>query len=193
MGVADGNMAVQRAMSGDDREQETAILLARARAGDAQAFRALYDAHAAQVYALCLRLSADPAVAVELTQDTFVRVWRSLSAFAGASALGTWIHRIAVNVVLERRRTDQRRSARVASVHDDTEQCVAGRAVPLDARLDLEAALRALPATPRLIFVLREIEGYPYAEISALTGLSEVALRSHVYRARRRLMELLAR
>ncbi|HEX6694661.1 MAG TPA: RNA polymerase sigma factor [Longimicrobiales bacterium] len=165
--------------------------LERARGGDADAFAALYRAHAGRVYALCLRLCADERDAAELTQDTFVRIWQALGSFRGESALSTWIHRLTVNVVLTRQRTDRRRLARVEPV-EDLERIDAGaRGASVDERVDLDRALRLLSDQARLVFVLHDVEGYDYREISELTGSSEVALRSQLHRARRQLMEAL--
>jgi RNA polymerase sigma-70 factor (ECF subfamily) len=163
----------------------------RARAGDADAFAELYHAFAGRVHALCLRLTADDREAAEMTQDTFVRVWERLSTFRGESALGTWIHRLAVNVVLERRRSDRRRLARVEPTDDldAFERHVAPVAV--DDRMDVEVAMAALGPTARLVFVLHDVEGYDYKEISAMTGSTEVALRSQLHRARKQMMEAL--
>ena len=167
--------------------------LARARAGDAEAFGRLYQAHAGQVYALCLRLTADHAEAAEAMQDAFVRVWQKLPAFRGDSALGTWIHRIAVNTVLERRRADGRRTARVESTASVEELHPAARPELVDERLDLDAALARLSSSARTVFVLHAMEGYAFREIAELTGATEVALRSQLHRARRQLLELLDR
>ena len=173
-------------------------------ADDAEAFRRLYDAHAGRVYALALRLLVDRAEAEEATQDAFVRVWERLASFRGESALGTWIHRLALRVVLGRQRTAGRRDARVRlssdfappaararDVAETLDVLASARPEPVDERLDLDTALARLPAALRTAFVLREVEGYAYAEIAALTRSSEVAVRSQVSRARRALAAFL--
>src|ERR1041384_8567416 len=86
----------------------------RAQAGELDAFEVLYREHAGRVYGLCLRMTADQQRARELTQDVFVRAWEGLPSFRGDSAFGSWLHRIAVNVVLRGARSDKRRRARVA-------------------------------------------------------------------------------
>lgn len=85
-------------------------LVARACDGDEDAFGDLYRAHAGRIYALCLRLEADAGRAEELTQDVFVHAWERLRTFRGESAFGTWLHRLAVNVVLTSRRSAWRRT-----------------------------------------------------------------------------------
>jgi RNA polymerase sigma-70 factor (ECF subfamily) len=166
-------------------------VLDRARAGDADAFRALYDAHAGRVYALCLRLTGDAAEAREATQDAFVRMWRHLGDYRGESTLATWVHRVAVTAVLARQRSDARRLARVRPAANPDALGRAAPPAPLDERLDLDAALARLPEAARTAFVLRELEGYPYDEIADLTGVSAVALRSQVSRARHALAAML--
>src|SRR3954467_6086886 len=93
-------------------------LVARAQAGDQTAFRELYRQHAGRVYALCLRLTGDASDAEERTQDVFVRLWDKLSSFRGESAFSSWLHRLAVNVVLNEQRTTGRRELRVAPVEN---------------------------------------------------------------------------
>lgn len=170
----------------------TPELIARARRGDAAAFEEIYHHSAPRVFALCRRLSGTPAEAAELTQDTFVRVWERLGTFRGDSTFVTWLHRLATNVVLERLRTEKRRAARFEAASDIEVVAPATHGAPgVETRLDLDAALARLGETARLVFVLREMEGYDYQEISALTGLSQVALRSQFHRARKQLMEML--
>jgi RNA polymerase sigma-70 factor (ECF subfamily) len=167
--------------------------LDRARRGDPAAFEALYRAHVGRVYALCLRLSGDARDAEELTQDVFVRAWESLPTFRGDSAVGSWLHRIAVNVVLEGARRDRRRRARVEVRSDDALARIGAHAPapsPED-RIDLEAAVAALPPAVRAAFVLHDVEGYRHDEIARLTGRAAGTLRAQLHRARKLLLEAL--
>ncbi|MDF1505076.1 RNA polymerase sigma factor [Roseisolibacter sp. H3M3-2] len=162
-------------------------------AGDGAAdFAALYRAHVGRVYALCLRMTGDAAAATELTQDVFVRAWERLATFRGESAVGTWLHRLAVNVVLERLRADRRRLARVEPAGDWLDDCAAPS--PRDAvleRVDLDAALPRLAPGARLVFVLHDVEGYAHDEIARLTGLAPGTVRTQLHRARKHLSKLL--
>src|SRR3954465_11767307 len=79
-------------------------LVQRARSGDTRAFERLYREHAGKVYGLCLRMTRDTALAEDCTQETFVNAWRALDRFETRSSLSTWLHRIAVNVALGKRR-----------------------------------------------------------------------------------------
>jgi len=86
----------------------------RAQQGEVDAFELLYREHSGRIYALCLRLQAgDRSDAAELMQDVFIRAWRGLATFRGECAFGSWLHRLAVNTMLENARSDRRRTARV--------------------------------------------------------------------------------
>lgn len=173
------------------------LLVRRAVDGDARAFESLYRATAGRIYAVCLRMTADRARAAELTQDVYVRVWERLASFRGESAVESWMHRIAVNVVLESEPSARRRISRVEPRSDLTE--VEGSDVALrteshdDDRMDLEAAIAALPPATRRAFVLHDIEGYRHEEISRMTGTAQGTLRAQLFHARRKLMEALER
>ena len=159
----------------------------RAQAGDADAFEAVYRAHAARIYALCLRMSADAARATELMQDVFVRAWEKLGTFRGDSAFGTWLHRLAVNVVLMDRRTAARRGEEAL---DEDLPPPAAR-LGAEERMDLEDAIRSLPPMARQVLVLHDLEGYEHAEIGKLLGIAEGTSKAHCFRARRLLRERL--
>jgi RNA polymerase sigma-70 factor (ECF subfamily) len=157
----------------------------RAVHGDVDAFEAIYCASAPAVYALCRRMTGDEREARELVQDVFVRAWERLATFRGQSALATWLHRLAVNVVLERLRSARREAARLIEGDETT---LGGPLGPgeTDARLDFEAALARLPAGARTVLVLH-LEGYSHAEIAALTGIAAGTARAQLWRARRAL------
>jgi RNA polymerase sigma-70 factor (ECF subfamily) len=161
----------------------------RAQRGDVVAFEILYREHAPRVHSLCRRLSGDDAMAGELVQDVFVRVWDRLGGFRGQSSIGTWLHRLAVNVVLERLRTNKRDALRLID-GDDAFNEVTVDAKP-DVKLDLDAALARLPAGARTAFVLHDIQGYSHDEVSQLTGMAPGTARAQAWRARRALMTLL--
>lgn len=168
-----------------------------AQAGDDRAFAALYDAHAGRVHALCLRLSADPAHAADLVQDVFVRVWERLGGYRGESAFTTWLHRVAVNTAFEEARTTKRRRLRVAIAADFADLEIMDRATAPAAQvahaIDLDDAIRRLPAGARAVFVLHDIEGYQHGEIATLLGIAEGTSKAHLFRARRLLRGLLDR
>lgn len=168
-------------------------LVARACDGDEDAFGDLYRAHAGRVYALCLRLEADAARAEELTQDVFVHAWERLATFRGESAFGTWLHRLAVNVVLSSRRSAWRRTRRVITADDPAAFERAADAPGPGLRLDLDQAIAALPPGARAIFVLHDVEGYQHGEIAVLMGVAEGTSKTQLFRARRLLRKALER
>jgi len=171
-------------------------LVGRAQRGDVDAFEQLYRMHAGRVYALCLRMAADPVVARELTQDTFVKAWDALPRFRADASLTTWLHRIAVNAMLERRRGEKRRTARVslAGDEDEGEQDIAGVVIAPDVAtaIDLERAIGTLPPGVRRAFVLHDVEGYTHEEIAKMTGLAAGTLRAQLHRAHQLLKRALS-
>ncbi len=178
------------------RESLIDPLVRAAQTGDAAAFAALYDAHAGRVYALCLRLSADPVMAGELVQDVFVRLWERLGSYRGESAFATWLHRVAVNTVLEQGRAGRRRRLRVAISADfaglaESRPDAPAREVDTGLRLDLEAAVQRLPPGARAVFVLHDAEGHSHGEIATMLGIAEGTSKAHLFRARRLLREML--
>jgi RNA polymerase sigma-70 factor (ECF subfamily) len=168
-------------------------LVARAQAGDQTAFRDLYRQHAGRVYALCLRLTGETSAAAERTQDVFVRLWDKLKSFRGESAFSSWLHRLAVNVVLNEQRTTKRRELRVVAAEDPGKLERPRGESTEGLSIDLERAIAALPDGAREVFVLFDIEGYGHAEIAELVGIAEGTSKAQLFRARRLLREMLER
>jgi RNA polymerase sigma-70 factor (ECF subfamily) len=166
-------------------------LVRRAQSGDTAAFGQLHRLHAGRVYALCLRLEGDAARADDLTQDVFVRAWERLTSFRGESAFGTWLHRLAVNVVLADRRAAWRRDRRVTLDEEPVALASTPSADP-GLALDLEAAIAALPPGARSVFVLHDVEGYQHDEVARLLGIAEGSSKSLLHKARLRLRARLA-
>jgi len=172
---------------------------ALAAAGDRRAFERLYRAQVDRVFSLCVRMSGSRERAEELTQDVFVRAWEKLPQFRGESAFGTWIHRVAVNVVLNDRKTAGRERSRAApdageDEGEDPEEQYGGTAPPSHAdRMDLEAAIAKLPPGARKVFVLHDVEGYKHEEIAEMLGVTTGGTKAQLHRARRLLREALER
>ncbi len=168
----------------------------RAKSGDVESFEAIYREHSGRVYALCLRLTANPVEARDLTQDTFVRAWEALPNFRGDANITTWLHRIAVNAMLMQRRSTRRRLSRVSLTEDDREErnvVHQGSVPPADvgSAIDLERAIAALPPGVRRAFVMHDVEGYSHEEIASMTGLAAGTLRAQLHRARQLLIQRL--
>jgi RNA polymerase sigma-70 factor (ECF subfamily) len=159
-------------------------------------FEQLYRDHADRVYGLCLRMSGDRATATELAQDVFVRAWQQLDRLRPDTAPGAWLWRLATNVVLNARRGERRRLARVAPVGDAASDLAPLERVdhrtPLPVRrLSLDAAIARLPERARRVYVLHDVEGYAHEEVAALLGVAAGTVRAHLHRARALLREAL--
>ena len=150
-----------------------------------------------RVYALCARMVVDRTRAEELTQDVFVRAWEKLKLFRGDSSFATWLHRLAVNVVLNERKTEGRRRTRFEEEDDeqgmDKFTGVVGMPLPPGDLLDLEEAITRLPPGARRVFTLHDVEGYKHEEIAEMLGVTTGATKAQLHRARMLLRERLSR
>jgi len=165
----------------------------RARKGDVGAFETLYRKHAPRVFGLCLRMTSDRALAEELTQETFVRVWEKLHLFQGDRSMAPWILTVASRVVISQFRGRRRRSERETAVAElDTIGAAAVTAGRPGTALDLERALGLLPPGARQVFVLHDVQGYRHDEIAELLGVAVGTTKAQLHRARRMLREALA-
>lgn len=163
--------------SSDGKEAD---LVDRAKAGDVAAFEALYRMHSDRVYGLCIRLAADRAEAEDCTQETFIKAWQRLPGFRGESRLATWLHTIAYNEVIGRKRRTARDARHLSAVDAEDE----GRDYADSAELeDLERAIARLPARAREAFVLQKIYGYTHDEAAGIMGITAGACKSQVHRA----------
>ena len=179
-------------------EERIAKGVARATAGDRQAFEELYRIHVNRVFALCVRMTNDRAAAEELTQDVFVRAWHKLSLFRGDSAFGTWLHRLAVNVVLNSRKSEGRDRKRFAGNDNDEddepfEARLMAPAVTPGLSIDLEQAIGMLPPGARKVFVLHDVEGYKHEEIAEQLAITTGGSKAQLHRARMLLRKALER
>ena len=166
-------------------------LVKKAQNGDRIAFGQIYHEHVGRVYAVCLRILADTHRAEELTQDVFVRAWDMIGSFRGESAFTTWLHRLAVNAVLNEIRTERRRTARVTGSNDLSSFDTGEKVSPPGTAIDLEHAIGKLPPQARTIFVLHDIEGYQHEEIAQQMGLASGTTKAQLHRARILLREML--
>jgi RNA polymerase sigma-70 factor, ECF subfamily len=163
-------------------------LVQRARGGDVRAFERLYRDHIGSVYGLCLRMTRDRTAAEDCAQEAFIKAWRALERFETRSSFGTWLHRIAVNVVLSRRRKAGAQAELPPAPMDEGE----GLADPpgewtLDTPVEvqeIEAAVGALPDGARDALVLCGIYGYSHGEASQMLGIAEGTCKAQLHRAR---------
>jgi RNA polymerase sigma-70 factor (ECF subfamily) len=171
--------------------------VARAAAGDRIAFERLYREQVNRVYSLCARMVSDRERAEELTQDVFVRAWEKLHLFRGESSFSTWLHRLAVNVVLNSRKSEGRQRSRYEENDEDAGMDalpgVVGMPLPPGDLLDLEDAIKRLPPGARRVFILHDVEGYKHEEIADMLGVTSGATKAQLHRARLLLREALNR
>ena len=171
----------------------------RAKAGDAESFSGLYGLHKRRVYSLCLRMTGNTAEAEDLTQEAFLQLYRKIATFRGESAFSTWLHRLAVNVVLMHLRKkglpEISLDEALEPQHEDGPKKDIGArdnvlAGSID-RVNLERAIESLPPGYRIIFVLHDVEGYEHNEIAEMMGCSIGNSKSQLHKARMKLRDLL--
>ncbi len=165
----------------------------RARRGDEGAFRRLYERHVDRIYRLMYRMAGEEQLAMDFTQEAFVRAYRKLDQFRGESAFSTWLHRLAVSVALnELRRADRHRSReRALDVVEEVVPAPGGPALDPGVRERLEEAVDGLPDIYRVVFLMHDLEGYGHAEIAQTLGVAVGTSKARLFRARARLRELL--
>lgn len=194
--VPSGTVARER--TSPEMPEAEAIRLAQQ--GDAAAFERLYRLHNRRVYALCLRMVGNPAEAEDLLQEAFLQLFRKIHTFRGESAFSTWLHRMAVNVVLMKLR---KKTLPETSLDEFTEpdeenggpKRDVGAADPamlgsVD-RVNIARAVDQLPPGYKQIFVLHDVQGYEHNEIAGIMGCSVGNSKSQLHKARMRLRELL--
>lgn len=179
----------KRASVAEFRPSQPDDLVARARAGNQAAYEQLYRQHCGHIYALCLRMTANRAEAEDATQDAFIQAWRKLSSFRGDSAFSSWLHRIAVNVVLSTLRQRKREAERLKGlVTDEPTLTQAAHELP-----DLERAIGDLPERARHVFVLVGVYGYSHEQVAETMDIAIGTCKAHLHRARQLLAEQLER
>jgi RNA polymerase sigma-70 factor, ECF subfamily len=175
-------------------------LIRLAQQGDAAAFEGLYQIHNRRVYSLCLRMVGNTAEAEDLTQEAFLQLFRKISTFRGESAFSTWLHRLAVNVVLMKLRKKSGKETSLEQVTDPDEESGAPRRdfgtvdVRLSGSLDrvnLQRAVEQLPPGYKAVFVLHDVQGFEHNEIAEIMGCSIGNSKSQLHKARMRLRDLL--
>jgi RNA polymerase sigma-70 factor (ECF subfamily) len=165
--------------------------VACAAGGDVAAFERLYRRHVGRVFSLACRMVGSEE-APELTQDVFVRTWRKLGTFRGDAAFGSWLYRLAINVIYAHQR--KRAKERARTVASEIPLAVASsRRDAADIRLDFDVAIERLPDGAREVFVLHDVEGYKHREIADMIGITPGTSKSQLHRARMLLRDHLDR
>ena len=188
------------AISWSDVDSGEAALIERCVAGDERACADLVAAHQRTVFNLALHLLGDRDEALDVSQEVFLRVFRTLSRFRGQSALRTWIYRIVVNQARNRQRWwRRRRRTDLVSLDDHLQRCgeIEATSEVLPDRLlasketaaRIWAAMEQLPFDQRTALVLREVDGLRYEEIAFSLGVAVGTVKSRLTRARQALRE----
>jgi RNA polymerase sigma-70 factor (ECF subfamily) len=191
-------------MTQTDSVQDDRELMTRAQAGDMSAFEALVSRHEDKVYGLALRMTRSEADAAEITQDTFLSAYQHLSEFRGEAAFGSWVHRIAANNALMRLRRQKvldivsdeitgpeftERGSLAELPDSDWSKRADDKVLDDELGRAIRAATDALPEGYREVFLLKDVEGLSYEEISEMVGISIPAVKSRLHRARLALRE----
>jgi RNA polymerase sigma-70 factor (ECF subfamily) len=173
-------------------------LVARAQQGDERAFAALYEVHKRRVYSLCLRMTGNTAEAEDLSQEAFLQLFRKISTFRGESAFSTWLHRLAVNVVLMHLRREELPQVSLDEADTSQDEPVKRdygdddrRLLGTVDRISLGRAIEQLPPGYRAVFVLHDVEGYEHNEIATIMDCSVGNSKSQLHKARMKLREWL--
>jgi len=162
-----------------------------AASGDTHAFERLYRNHVGRIHNLARRM-VGPDDADEAAQDVFVRAWEKLHLFRGESAFGTWLHRVAINVMLGKR---QAMGISRERMHDGEGvfETLASRPAQTELGMDFEVAIAKLPEGARRVFVLHDVEGFKHHEVAELLGITSGTSKAQLHRARMALRQHLDR
>lgn len=176
------------------RETDERELLKRLRSGSRSAFEALMDRYDRRLYNLALRmLDGDAGEAEDAAQDIFVEIHRALPSFRGGSRLDTWVHRIAVNVCLQRRRNKRLPTGELDEALPSLDgPDPLGEAVRSELRDRVGAAVQTLPEGQREVVLLHGMQGLSYAEVAEALGCPVGTVKSRLSTAFKRLRTLLA-
>jgi RNA polymerase sigma-70 factor (ECF subfamily) len=171
-------------LEGSDRQ-----LVAACQRGERDAFRALFEAHKDKVYSIALRFSGDPAAAMDIAQDTFLKLFSSIRDFRGDASFETWVYRVVVNHCFDHKR----RSWRLIPIADELLAVLQAPADSLgevlrgEVRDCVHAAVERLSPDLRMVIVLRYTEGLSYDEIAEVLNCSPGTVASRLNRAHKAL------
>ncbi len=182
-----------------DAASREAEAIRRAQEGDAGAFEVLYKMHSRRVYSLCLRMVKNTAEAEDLTQQAFLRLFQKIGTFRGDSSFSTWLHRVAVNVVLMHLRRAKPPEVPIdapenADAAENVSHGIWSENTMIRSgiqRLNIMRAIRKLPAGYKQMFLLHDVIGYKHIEIAELLGCTMGSSKSQLHKARKRMRDLL--
>ena len=166
-------------------------LVERARAGDQRAFRSLYDMNVDRIYRLAYRMAGEDDLAMDFTQEAFLRAWNRLDQFRGDAAFSTWLHSITVSVALNGLRKVDRHRKRERSLEDAPPVAARERISEPGVRDRIQTAVDDLPEIYRTVFLMHDLEGFNHGEIAEALGVAEGTSKARLSRARSKLRETL--
>ena len=184
------------------REEEAKIIRA-VMDGNTNAFEDLVLEYQKQVYHITLKMTGSEEDAFDLSQETFLKAYRSLSAFRGEASFGTWLYRMAANICIDFLRKKKRGGEKLISLDEEEEEGRRPLELPdlryepqnalekKEIRESVRAGLQKLPHEQRLILVLRDVEGFSYQEIADTLKIELGTVKSRIFRARAHLARLL--
>ncbi|HEX4485653.1 MAG TPA: RNA polymerase sigma factor [Terriglobales bacterium] len=178
------------------------VMVKSAQSGNIEAMSWLYDKYRRRIYNLCLRMLRDQADAEDLTQDVFVQLFRKIDTFRGESAFSTWLHRLAVNMVLMNIRSRNSKRYSLIPIESSNEEDDSlyeelgkedeGLRSSLD-RMTISGALDNLPPGYRMVFLLHDVHGYEHQEIAEILSCSVGNCKSQLHKARLKMRRFIER
>jgi len=175
-------------------------MIKSAQHGSVEAMSWIYDKYRRRIYNLCLRMLRDQADAEDLTQDVFVQLFRKIGTFRGESAFSTWLHRLAVNMVLMSIRSRNAKRYPIVpiessndeddSLYEELGREDAGLRSTVD-RMTINDALESLPPGYRMVFLLHDVHGYEHQEIAEILSCSVGNCKSQLHKARLKMRRLI--
>jgi RNA polymerase sigma-70 factor, ECF subfamily len=166
------------------------------RRGEREAFRELFERHKDRVYSIALRYSGDQAIAMDITQDTFLKLFSGIQSFRGDSSFDSWLYRLVVNSCLDQKRKSRRLAPLVRELIDEIQApgpSADERVIQAEMGGQVRDMVASLPPEQRIAVVLRYTQGLSYDEIAVATGCSPGTVASRLNRAHKTLERRLAR
>ena len=157
-------------------------LISKAKKGDKQAFRSLYDEHIGRVYALCYRLTGEKGMAEDASQEVFIQLWKKLGNFDGQSQFSTWLHSVTANITISYMRKQKGWVQRMFNLESSGINEMPAEENSTD--VDLEALVIRLPERARMVFVLHAIEGYRHEDIASMLNMAVGSSKAQFFRAK---------
>lgn len=181
--------------------QEEKLLIRRAKKGELAAFEEIVTAYERKIYNLAIRYVGNEQDACDMTQEVFLRIYRSIEKFKEECSLSTWIYRITANLCIDFIRKDAAKSTVSLDVDDDAQEIqIASDDLAsnpesalqnIELREAIQSSMNMLSDEHRQIIILRDVSGLTYQEIVDILGLEEGTVKSRLARARRKLRDLL--